>query len=50
MWQVNHGKVFHTDTDSEVVPVLCNYLYGIRQPADFMEVMRLYSGMKRVAM
>ncbi|DBB13297.1 hypothetical protein WJX82_011727 [Trebouxia sp. C0006] len=36
---VNHGRMFHTDTDSEVVPVLCSYLYTTRQPADFKELM-----------
>ena len=36
--QVNHGRVFSTDTDTEVIPILCSYLYDTKQPADFKEV------------
>ncbi|KAL3156521.1 hypothetical protein ABBQ38_000818 [Trebouxia sp. C0009 RCD-2024] len=36
---VNHGRVFSTDTDTEVIPILCSYLHKTKHPADFKELM-----------
>ena len=36
--QVSRGRVFSTETDTEVIPILCSYLSDTKQPADFKQV------------